>query len=59
MFLIKEEKRENYYVDMMAGVIVHVDQLKSEAKQFESKEEAEAEIASYPIFLDGFEVVEA
>jgi hypothetical protein len=62
MFLIREvnEKKKNpyYYHGMIGGVIVHVDELESEAMKFETREEAEAELEKQSIFLKSFEVQE-
>lgn len=62
MFVIREvnEKKKNpyYYNSMIGGMIVHVDELESEAMKFETREEAEAEIEKNGCFMEGFEVQE-
>jgi hypothetical protein len=60
MFVIREvnERKANpyYYNSMIGGMIVHVDESRSEAMEFGTKEEAEAELEKYNIFLKSFEV---
>jgi len=62
MFLIREvnEKKATpyYYHGMIAGLIIEVDESEFRAKKFETREEAEAEIEEFSIFLKGFEIQE-
>ncbi len=51
-------RTENFYVGMIAGIVVEISQHSVEAKAFATKEEAEQEKETFKIFLKDFNVVE-